>query len=107
MGNYSWSITDLHYSNKCAEDRTFCLYQTVSQQCTAGYKTYGACLYFHPPQMLLYCEEGNARARGGGGGVGAKIAEERECMRVIVDRLRAVSLFLHLVNANQIKLKLY
>ena len=39
-------------------------------------------------QMPFCCEEGNARASGGGGGV---IAEERACMRV--DRLRAVPLF--------------
>ena len=33
----------------------------------------------------------------GGGGAGEEIAEERACMRVIVDRLRAVPLFLQLV----------
>ena len=36
-------------------------------------------------------------ARAGGGGAGEEIAEERACMRVIVDRLRAVPLFLQLV----------
>ena len=36
------------------------------------------------------------RCPGGGGG-GEEIAEERACMRVIVDRLRAVPLFLQLV----------
>ena len=34
---------------------------------------------------------------GGGGGASEEIAEERACMRVIVDRLRAVPLFLQLV----------
>ena len=41
-------------------------------------------------------KETSARAGGGGGG-GEEIAEERACMRVIVDRLRAVPLFLQLV----------
>ena len=65
--------------------------QKVSQQCTAGYKRYGSCLKesninaSHPQQMP------------GGGGAGEEIAEERACMRVIVDRLRAVPLFLQLV----------
>ena len=36
-------------------------------------------------------------ARAGGGRGGEEIAEERACMRVIVDRLRAVPLFLQLV----------
>ena len=38
-------------------------------------------------------KETSARA----GGAGEEIAEERACMRVIVDRLRAVPLFLQLV----------
>lgn len=36
-------------------------------------------------------------ARAGEEGAGKEIAEERACMRVIVDRLRAVPLFLQLV----------
>ena len=79
--------------------------QKVSQQCSARYKRYGSCLKesninaSHPQQMPFCCEEGNKRASGGGGGGGAseEIAEERACMRVIVDRLRAVPLFLQLV----------
>ena len=78
--------------------------QKVSQQCTAGYKRYGSCLKesninaSHPQQMPFCCEEGNKRASWGGGGwAGEEIAEERACMRVIVDRLRAVPLFLQLV----------
>ena len=79
--------------------------QKVSQQCSARYKRYGSCLKesninaSHPQQMPFCCEEGNKRASGGGGGGGAseEIAEERACMRVIVDRLRAVPLFLKLV----------
>ena len=92
--------------------------QKVSQQCSARYKRYGSCLKesninaSHPQQMPFCCEEGNKRASGGGGGGGARrggggggggggaseeIAEERACMRVIVDRLRAVPLFLQLV----------
>ena len=73
--------------------------QKVSQQCSARYKRYGSCLKesninaSHPQQMPFCCEEGNKRARG----VGEEIAEERACMRVIVDRLRAVPLFLQLV----------
>lgn len=64
--------------------------QKVSPQCTAGYKRYGSCLKesninaSHPQQMPP-------------GGGGEEIAEERACMRVIVDRLRAVPLFLQLV----------
>ena len=78
--------------------------QKVSQQCTARYKRYGSCLKesninaSHPQQMPFCCEEGNKRASGGGGwGGGEEIAEERACMRLIVDRLRAVPLFLQLV----------
>ena len=79
--------------------------QKVSQQCTARYKRYGSCLKesninaSHPQQMPFCCEEVNKRASwgGGGGGAGEEIAEERACMRVIVDRLRAVPLFLQLV----------
>ena len=78
--------------------------QKVSQQCSARYKRYGSCLKesninaSHPQQMPFCCEEGNKRASGGGGGgASEEIAEERACMRVIVDRLRAVPLFLQLV----------
>ena len=77
--------------------------QKVSQQCTARYKRYGSCLKesninaSHPQQMPFCCEEGNKRASWGGGGGAEEIAEERACMRVIVDRLRAVPLFLQLV----------
>lgn len=51
------------------------------------------------PLILNRCpfvakKETSARA---GGGAGEEIAEERACMRVIVDRLRAVPLFLQLV----------
>ena len=54
------------------------------------------------PLILNRCpfvakKETSARAGGGGGGGGEEIAEERACMRVIVDRLRAVPLFLQLV----------
>ena len=53
------------------------------------------------PLILNTClfvakKETSARAGGGGGG-GGEIAEERACMRVIVDRLRTVPLFLQLV----------
>ena len=53
------------------------------------------------PLILNRCpfvakKETSARAGGGGRG-GEEIAEERACMRVIVDRLRAVPLFLQLV----------
>ena len=53
------------------------------------------------PLILNRCpfvakKETSARA-GGGGGASEEIAEERACMRVIVDRLRAVPLFLQLV----------
>ena len=53
------------------------------------------------PLILNRClfvakKETSARA-GGGGRAGEEIAEERACMRVIVDRLRAVPLFLQLV----------
>ena len=73
--------------------------QKVSQQCTAGYKRYGSCLKesninaSHPQQM----PGGGGGGGRGGGGAGEEIAEERACMRVIVDRLRAVPLFLQLV----------
>ena len=55
------------------------------------------------PLILNRCpfvakKETSARAGvGGGGGASEEIAEERACMRVIVDRLRAVPLFLQLV----------
>ena len=54
------------------------------------------------PLILNRCpfvakKETSARAGVGGGGASEEIAEERACMRVIVDRLRAVPLFLQLV----------
>lgn len=79
--------------------------QKVSQQCSARYKRYGSCLKesninaSHPQQMLFVAKkETSARAaRGGGGAKRLRRRERRACMRVIVDRLRAVHLFLQLV----------